>query len=89
MLALCFFVPLSGLRSANNFRCVKIRYPSYNSRAREHMATRDTIVIGASAGGVQALCALVADLPANLVLLSEQKGDIADQILQTAMTKQA
>lgn len=30
------------------------------------MATRDTIVIGASAGGVQALSALVADLPANL-----------------------
>ena len=30
------------------------------------MATRDTIVIGASAGGVQALCALVAALPANL-----------------------
>jgi len=30
------------------------------------MATRDTIVIGASAGGVQALLKLVADLPANL-----------------------
>ena len=30
------------------------------------MATRDTIVIGASAGGVQALSRLVADLPANL-----------------------
>ncbi|HZI50075.1 MAG TPA: chemotaxis protein CheB, partial [Pyrinomonadaceae bacterium] len=30
------------------------------------MATRDTIVIGASAGGVQALCTLVAGLPANL-----------------------
>lgn len=30
------------------------------------MATRDTIVIGASAGGVQALSALVADLPSNL-----------------------
>jgi two-component system chemotaxis response regulator CheB len=30
------------------------------------MATRDTIVIGASAGGVQALSALVAGLPADL-----------------------
>lgn len=30
------------------------------------MATRDTIVIGASAGGVQALITLVADLPADL-----------------------
>jgi two-component system, chemotaxis family, protein-glutamate methylesterase/glutaminase len=30
------------------------------------MATRDTIVIGASAGGVQALSKLVADLPADL-----------------------
>jgi two-component system chemotaxis response regulator CheB len=30
------------------------------------MATRDTIVIGASAGGVQALTALVADLPHDL-----------------------
>ena len=30
------------------------------------MATRDTIVIGASAGGVQALSRLVADLPPNL-----------------------
>ena len=30
------------------------------------MATRDTIVIGASAGGVQALLTLVADLPRNL-----------------------
>ncbi|HYV11643.1 MAG TPA: chemotaxis protein CheB [Pyrinomonadaceae bacterium] len=30
------------------------------------MATRDIIVIGASAGGVQALSALVADLPPNL-----------------------
>ena len=30
------------------------------------MATRDTIVIGASAGGVQALSTLVAALPANL-----------------------
>ncbi len=30
------------------------------------MATLDTIVIGASAGGVQALTRLVADLPANL-----------------------
>ena len=30
------------------------------------MATLDTIVIGASAGGVQALTKLVADLPANL-----------------------
>lgn len=30
------------------------------------MATRDTIVIGASAGGVQALLELVADLPPNL-----------------------
>ena len=30
------------------------------------MATRDTIVIGASAGGVHALSTLVADLPANL-----------------------
>ncbi|HYK20823.1 MAG TPA: chemotaxis protein CheB [Pyrinomonadaceae bacterium] len=30
------------------------------------MATRDTIVIGASAGGVQALSTLVADLPADL-----------------------
>ena len=30
------------------------------------MATRDTIVIGASAGGVEALCTLVAALPANL-----------------------
>src|SRR5215216_1217161 len=30
------------------------------------MATRDTIVIGASAGGVQALAKLVADLPADL-----------------------
>jgi len=30
------------------------------------MATRDTIVIGASAGGVRALLALVADLPPNL-----------------------
>src|SRR5689334_17051797 len=30
------------------------------------MATRDTIVIGASAGGVQALSALVADLPPTL-----------------------
>ena len=30
------------------------------------MATRDTIVIGASAGGVQALSALIADLPADL-----------------------
>lgn len=30
------------------------------------MATRDTIVVGASAGGVQALSKLVADLPANL-----------------------
>jgi two-component system, chemotaxis family, protein-glutamate methylesterase/glutaminase len=30
------------------------------------MATRDTIVIGASAGGVQALINLVASLPANL-----------------------
>ena len=30
------------------------------------MATRDTIVIGASAGGVQALTQLVSDLPANL-----------------------
>jgi len=30
------------------------------------MATRDTIVIGASAGGVQALSALVADLPGDL-----------------------
>ena len=30
------------------------------------MATRDTIVIGASAGGVQALSKLVADLPPNL-----------------------
>lgn len=30
------------------------------------MATRDTIVIGASAGGVQALSRLVADLPADL-----------------------
>jgi two-component system chemotaxis response regulator CheB len=30
------------------------------------MATRDTIVIGASAGGVEALCALVSALPANL-----------------------
>ena len=30
------------------------------------MATRDTIVIGASAGGVQALTKLVSELPANL-----------------------
>lgn len=30
------------------------------------MATRDTIVIGASAGGVQALSELVAALPADL-----------------------
>jgi two-component system chemotaxis response regulator CheB len=30
------------------------------------MATRDTIVIGASAGGVQALITLVANLPADL-----------------------
>lgn len=30
------------------------------------MATRDTIVIGASAGGVRALSKLVSDLPANL-----------------------
>jgi two-component system, chemotaxis family, protein-glutamate methylesterase/glutaminase len=30
------------------------------------MATRDTIVIGASAGGVQALYKLVSALPANL-----------------------
>ena len=30
------------------------------------MATRDTIVIGASAGGVRALCQLVADLPPDL-----------------------
>ena len=30
------------------------------------MATRDTIVIGASAGGVQALSKLVIDLPADL-----------------------
>lgn len=30
------------------------------------MATRDTIVIGASAGGVQALLTFVADLPPNL-----------------------
>src|SRR5205085_10277689 len=30
------------------------------------MATRDTIVIGASAGGVQALSTVVADLPADL-----------------------
>jgi two-component system chemotaxis response regulator CheB len=30
------------------------------------MATRDTIVIKASAGGVQALCTLVAGLPASL-----------------------
>ena len=30
------------------------------------MATRDTIVIGASAGGVQALITLVAALPSNL-----------------------
>jgi len=30
------------------------------------MATRDTIVIGASAGGVQALSTVVADLPPNL-----------------------
>jgi two-component system chemotaxis response regulator CheB len=30
------------------------------------MATRDTIVIGASAGGVQALSTLIADLPADL-----------------------
>jgi two-component system chemotaxis response regulator CheB len=30
------------------------------------MATRDTIVIGASAGGVQALSTLVSDLPRNL-----------------------
>ena len=30
------------------------------------MATHDTIVIGASAGGVQALSTLVADLPSNL-----------------------
>jgi two-component system chemotaxis response regulator CheB len=30
------------------------------------MATRDTIVIGASAGGVHALLTLVADLPPNL-----------------------
>lgn len=30
------------------------------------MATRDTIVIGASAGGVSALSALVTSLPANL-----------------------
>jgi len=30
------------------------------------MATRDIIVIGASAGGVQALSTLVADLPPNL-----------------------
>ena len=30
------------------------------------MATRDIIVIGASAGGVQALTKLVADLPPNL-----------------------
>ena len=32
----------------------------------EQMPTRDTIVIGASAGGVQALSKLVADLPAGL-----------------------
>ena len=30
------------------------------------MATRDTIVIGASAGGVQALMQLVSALPANI-----------------------
>jgi len=30
------------------------------------MATRDTIVIGASAGGVQAITRLVADLPSDL-----------------------
>jgi two-component system, chemotaxis family, protein-glutamate methylesterase/glutaminase len=30
------------------------------------MDTRDTIVIGASAGGVQALITLVANLPADL-----------------------
>ena len=30
------------------------------------MATRDIIVIGASAGGVQALSTLVGDLPPNL-----------------------
>src|SRR5215208_8010011 len=30
------------------------------------MATRDTIVVGASAGGVQALIRLIADLPADL-----------------------
>ena len=30
------------------------------------MATRDTIVIGASAGGVQALSQLIAELPPDL-----------------------
>jgi two-component system, chemotaxis family, protein-glutamate methylesterase/glutaminase len=34
--------------------------------AKGFMATRDTIVIGASAGGVQALTTLVADLPYDL-----------------------
>ena len=51
----------------NTSRRVKMpAFPVTISIPREHMATRDIIVIGASAGGVQALSKLVADLPRDL-----------------------
>ena len=52
------------------------------------MANRDTIVVGASAGGVQTLSTLVAQLPSEhssllrKLLLSDQKDDIGDELIQ-------